>query len=57
MNAEIVRSTAREVLRETSGKPRRVREEWWWKQDTCTRHAESKEGVEEEVGTDKETGE
>ena len=30
-NARVLRNVAREVLGETSGKPRTEREEWWWK--------------------------
>ena len=32
-NARVLRNVAREVLGETSGKPRAKREEWWWKDE------------------------
>ena len=32
-NALVLRNVAREVLGETSGKPRTEREEWWWKDE------------------------
>ena len=32
-NTSLLRNVAREVLEETSGKPRTEREEWWWKDE------------------------
>ena len=42
-NARVLRNVAREVLGETSGKPRTEREEWWWKDEIQLVPKEKKE--------------
>ena len=42
-NARVQRNVAREVLGETSGKPRTEREEWWWKDEIQLVPKEKKE--------------
>ena len=55
-NARVLRNLAREVLGETSGKPRTKREEWWWKDEIQLTGAEGEERIKVTVGADKTAG-